>query len=84
MVMPVLPPSDAAKTRSGYSSARAPKAQSAARNPVSPRAAQAAGSSPCMMVPFGAITVMARNTPSLFGMFTDSTDLAAVKDDAAV
>jgi len=61
-----------------------PKAQSAARNPVNPRAAQAAGSTPLVMVPGGAITSMQRNTPSLLAMFTDSTDFAAVKDAAAV
>ena len=82
--MPVLPPSEAANTRSGYSIASAPKQQSAARNPVSPRAAHAAGGRPCVMVPSGAITVIGRNTPSLFGMFTDSTDFAAVKLAAAV
>src|SRR6476659_7833551 len=63
--MPVLPPSDAAYTRSGYSCANAPKQQSTPRKPVSPRAAHAAGSLPLVIVPGGAITLIGRNTPSL-------------------
>ncbi len=54
------------------------------RKPVSPRAAQAAGSTPLAIVPAGAITSMARNTPSLLGMFSDSTDFTAVKVAALV
>ncbi len=84
MVSPVLPPSEAAITRSGYSCASAPNAQSTPRKPVSPRAAQAAGSLPLVMVPGGAITLIGRNTPSLFGMLIDSTDFTAVKLIAAV
>ena len=38
------------------------------RKPVSPRAAHAAGSTELAMVPGGAVTSMARNTPSLLGM----------------
>src|ERR1700722_13175144 len=82
--MPVLPPSDAAYTRSGYSCASAPKQQSTPRNPVSPRAAHAAGSLPLVIVPAGAITLIGRNTPSLFGMLIDSTDFTAVKLIAAL
>ena len=41
MEMPVLPPSEAAKTRSGNIFASAPNMQSTIRKPVSPRAAQA-------------------------------------------
>jgi hypothetical protein len=78
MVMPVLPPSDAAMTRSGSIMARAPKAQSSMRKPVSPRAAQAAGSTACAIVPDGAITSIARNTPSLVGMSGEITDFTAV------
>ena len=84
MVMPVLPPSLAANTRSGYRRASAPKQQSVARKPVRPRAAQAAGGSAFMIVPAGAITRIGRNTPSLFCMLIDSTDLAAVNEAAAV
>ncbi len=84
MVMPVLPPSLAANTRSGYSIANAPKAQSAARKPVSPRAAQAAGSTPLVTVPGGATTSMQRNTPSLLGMLISNTHFAAVRLAAAV
>ena len=83
--MPVLPPSDAAHTPGPDTTcANAPKQQSTARNPVSPRAAQAAGSLPFMIVPGGAITLIGRNTPSLFGMLIDSTDFTAVKLAAAV
>ncbi len=74
----MLPPSDAANTLSGSNWASAPKMQSVMRKPVRPRAAQAAGSTPFAIVPGGAITSMARNTPSLFGMLTDSTDLMPV------
>ena len=76
--MPVLPPSEAANTRSGSIIARQPKAQSTMRKPVRPRAAQAAGSTPLAIVPGGAITSIARNTPSLFGMFGGSTERIAV------
>ena len=68
MDTPVLPPSEQANTLSGAHCASAPKAQSTMRKPVSPRAAQAAGSTALAMVPGGAVTSMARNTPSLFGM----------------
>ena len=51
---------------------------------MSPRAAQAAGSLPLVIVPGGAITLIGRNTPSLFGMLIDSTDFTAVKLIAAV
>ena len=78
MVMPVLPPSEAANTFSGSIIASAPKAQSTMRNPVSPRAAHAAGSTALVMVPGGAATVMARNTPSLLGMPAGSTERIAV------
>src|SRR5271167_517404 len=84
IVIPVFPPSEAANTRSGYNFANAPKQQSTARNPVSPLAAHAAGNFPCMIVPAGAITLIGRNTPSLFGMLIDSTDFTAVKLIAAV
>src|SRR5438067_8658517 len=82
--MPVLPPSEAANTRSGYSMASAPKQQSTMRKPVRPRAAQAAGGSAFAIVPGGAITSIARNTPSLFGMLIESTDFTAVYEAAAV
>ena len=39
---------------------------------------------PCVIVPSGAITLIARNTPSLFGMLIHSADFAAVKLAAAV
>ena len=78
MVMPVLPPSEAAKTFSGSIIASAPKAQSTMRKPVSPRAAQAAGSTALVMVPGGAETVMARNTPSLLGIPEGKTERIAV------
>ncbi len=84
MVMPVLPPSLAAKTLSGTSIASAPKQQSTMRNPVRPRAAQAAGSTALAIVPGGAITSIARNTPSLLGMLTESTDFTAVSVAACV
>src|SRR5688572_1670609 len=77
MEIPVLPPSEAAKTRSGTIIARAPKQQSTMRKPVSPRAAQAAGSTALAMVPGGATTSIARNTPSLFGMLGGKTDRTA-------
>ena len=48
------------------------------RNPVSPRAAHAAGSTPFAIVPAGAVTSMTRNTPSLFGIPCGSTDRIAV------
>ena len=79
MVMPVLPPSPHAMTRPGYSIASAPSAQSNMRNPVRPRAAQAAGSRALAMVPAGAVTLMQRNTPSLFGMFSGKMHFTAVK-----
>ena len=78
MVMQVLPPSEAAHTRSGSIIASAPNAQSTMRNPVSPRAAQAAGSTPFAIVPAGAVTSMTRKTPSLFGIPCGSTDRIAV------
>ena len=56
----MLPPSEAAITRSGSIWASAPKQQSSMRKPVSPRAAQAAGGTELAMVPGGAITSMAR------------------------
>ena len=55
-------------TLSGSICASAPNMQSIMRKPVSPRAAQAAGSTPLAIVPGGAITSIARNKPSLFGM----------------
>src|SRR6266849_11164828 len=78
MEIPVLPPSDAAHTRSGSISASAPKQQSTMRKPVSPRAAVAAGSTQLAMVPGGAITLTARWKPSLFGIPGGSTDLMHV------
>ena len=60
MEMPVLPPSEAANTRSGSITANAPKQQSTMRKPVRPRAAVAAGSTQLAMVPGGAITWIAR------------------------
>src|SRR5262245_22910132 len=68
MEMPVLPPSEAANTRSGTICAKAPKQQSTIRKPVRPRAAQAAGSTALAMVAGGAMTSMARKTPSLLGI----------------
>ena len=64
--------------------ASAPKAQSVARKPVRPRAAQAAGRTPLVMVPGGAVTSTQRNTPSLLGMLTERMDFIAVKQAAAV
>ena len=66
---PVLPPSEAANTWSGSIFASAPNMQSTMRNPVRPRAAQAPGSTMLAIVPSGAVTEIARNTPSLVGMF---------------
>src|SRR4051812_24754317 len=66
--IPVLPPSDAAKTTSGSIFASAPKQQSTILKPVNPRAAQAAGNTALAIVPGGAITSMQRKKPSLFGM----------------
>ena len=74
MEMPLLPPSPAALTLSGSIMASAPYMQSTMRKPVSPRAAQAAGSTPLPTVPGGQITSMARNTPSLLGMLFGSTE----------
>ena len=48
------------------------------RKPVRPRAAQAAGSTTLAMVPGGALTSIARNTPSLFGMSGEQHRLTAV------
>ena len=78
MEIPVLPPSEAANTRSGSIMASAPKQQSTMRKPVRPRAAQAAGSTALAIVPGGAITSIARNTPSLFGMLAGRTERIAV------
>src|SRR5438270_49323 len=58
--------------------------QSVMRNPVRPRAAQAAGRTPLPIVPGGQITSIARNTPSLFGMPGASTDRAPVYEAALV
>src|SRR5262245_10651258 len=77
MEMPVLPPSEAANTWSGTIMARAPKQQSTMRKPVRPRAAQAPGSTTFAIVPGGAITSIARNTPSLLGIPGGSTDRMA-------
>src|SRR5262249_33867729 len=55
MLTPVLPPSEAAITRSGSIWARAPNTVSTMRNPVSPRAAQAAGGTALAIVPGGAV-----------------------------
>src|ERR1051325_2507602 len=55
--------------RSGSILASAPNMQSTMRKPVRPRAAQAAGKTPCATVPAGAVTLIARETPSLGGMF---------------
>src|ERR671924_797315 len=77
MEMPVLPPSEAAKTLSGTIIARAPKQQSTIRKPVRPRAAVAPGNTTLAIVPGGAITSMARKTPSLFGMPGGRTDRMA-------
>ena len=60
MLTPVLPPSEAAITRSGSIWASAPKTVSTMRKPVSPRAAQAAGGTALAIVPGGAMTSMAR------------------------
>ena len=72
--MPVLPPSDAAKTRSGSIRASAPKQQSTIRKPVRPRAAQAAGGTALAIVPGGAMTSIARKNPSLFGIPAGRTE----------
>ena len=77
METPVLPPSDAAHTRSGSIMASAPNAQSPMRNPVSPRAAHAPGRTMLVMVPSGAVTSITRNTPSLQGISAGSTDRIA-------
>jgi len=66
--IPVLPPSELANTWSGSIWASAPNMQSTMRNPVRPRAAQAAGNTALAIVPGGAVTSIARNTPSLLGM----------------
>src|SRR6516225_6411431 len=66
--IPVLPPSEPANTLSGSIWASAPNMQSTMRNPVRPRAAQAAGNTAFAIVPGGAVTSIARNTPSLFGI----------------
>ena len=58
--MPVLPPSEAAIDRCGSILASAPKHVSIIRNPVNPRAADAAGNTPLAIVPGGAITSSAR------------------------
>ena len=52
--------------------------QSVMRNPVRPRAAQAAGRTPLPTVPGGQITSIARNTPSLFGIPGGSTERTPV------
>src|SRR2546422_2527186 len=78
MEMPVFPPSEAAKTRSGSIIARAPKTQSTMRKPVRPRAAVAAGSTQLAIVPGGAMTCTARWKPSLFGISAGRTDLMPV------
>src|SRR5690349_16542354 len=72
---PTLPPSEAAKTLSGSIRASAPNMASTMRNPVSPRAAQEAGSTQFAMVPDGAVTSIARKTPSLLGIAAEMTDL---------
>src|SRR5436309_2278961 len=74
---PTLPPSEAANTRSGSISASAPNIVSTMRNPVRPRAAQLAGRTAFAIVPAGAVTSIARKTPSLLGIAADSTDLMA-------
>src|ERR671935_1269087 len=84
METPVLPPSPAAFTLSGSIIASAPNMQSTMRNPVSPRAAQAAGSTPLPTVPGGQITSIARNTPSLLGMPGGSTERTPVYEAALV
>src|SRR5262245_4649883 len=76
--MPVLPPSDEAKTRSGSMCASAPKQQSTIRNPVSPRAAVAAGKTQFATVPGGAITRIGRETPPFFGVSGGKIDLMHV------
>src|SRR5215510_12963364 len=76
--MPVFPPSEAAKTRSGSIIASAPKTQSTIRKPVRPRAAVAAGSTQLAIVPGGATTCTARWKPSLFGISAGRIDLMPV------
>ena len=58
--MIVLPPSPSAGTRSGAAWASAPVTASITRNPVIPRAPQAAGNSGFTTVPSSAVTVIAR------------------------
>ena len=70
--------------RSGRSRASAPKAQSSIRKPVKARAAQEPGWTTLATVPSGAVTSMARSTPSLFGMSAGKTVFSAVKQAALV
>ena len=51
--------------------------QSTMRKPVRPRAAQAAGNTALAIVPGGAVTSIARNTPSLFGMLAGKIERIA-------
>ncbi len=73
----MLPPSEPANTLSGSIRESAPNMQSTMGKPVRPRAAQAAGKTALAMVPAGAVTSIARKTPSLFGMLTGNTERIA-------
>ena len=75
--IPVLPPSEQANTLSGSICASAPNMQSTMRKPVRPRAAQAAGNTALAIVPGGAVTSIARNTPSLFGILAGKIERIA-------
>src|SRR4026209_391757 len=78
MLTSVLPPSEAAITRSGSIWASAPKTVSIIRKPVSPRAAQAEGGTELAIVPGGGMTSVGREEVALHMLSWGSTDLMQV------